>query len=85
MMSIYRIDSAVVCVSIIAQILTRALFQQGKATSRNWIDSLVSLLSTVWRVIFVGQNIRVFVVGGLTTNNLPTNEATLSTFICSAS
>ncbi len=27
----------------------------------------------------------VFVVGGLTTNILPTNEATLPTFTCSAS
>ena len=27
----------------------------------------------------------IFVVGGLTTNILPTNEATLATFTCSAS
>ena len=33
----------------------------------------------------MGQNIRVFVVEGLTTNILSTNEATLPTFTCSAS
>ncbi len=34
---------------------------------------------------FVGQIFLVFVVGGLTTNMLPTNKATLPTFTCSAS
>ena len=33
----------------------------------------------------MGQNIVVFVVEGLITNILPTNEATLPTFTCSAS
>ncbi len=32
-----------------------------------------------------GKIFMVFVVGGLTTNILPTNEATLPTFTCSAS
>ncbi len=35
-------------------------------------------------VIFRGQNICGFVVEALTTNILPTNEATLTTFTCSA-
>ncbi len=56
-------------------------------TLRHTIRHTSTYYCTIFPCNFRGANIRGFRgwIGGLTTNILPTNEATLPTFTCSAS